>query len=205
MSFVFKDQGYSIIKSVISEEMREFITQYALFDEMQNYAPLDDFVPNAHSKYADPAMETLLLSLQPMMEETTGLSLIPTYSYYRVYRNGNDLIKHKDRNACEISCTVAFDFSYSDSNFEWPIYMNNQRVVLSPGDCVVYRGIDLEHWREPLNHPDPNVWHVQGFFHWVDANGPHVDQAYDQRLGVGHTKYKKEIDKRPIKSYIQYN
>ena len=52
----FKKNGYVIIKSAISNEIRDFVTQYALFDEMQNYATQDIQVPNAHSVYADPAL-----------------------------------------------------------------------------------------------------------------------------------------------------
>lgn len=201
----FKDNGYCLVKSVVSDELKEFITQYALFDELQNLDIGGDWmVPTAHSKFGDPAMETLLLKFQPILEEQTGLELIPTYSYFRVYRNGDELAPHQDRDACEISCTVSFDYSYSNNDFQWPIFMDGNPLIMDPGDLVVYRGIDLKHWREKLVHPDDSVWHVQGFFHYVNANGPHKDQAYDCRPGVGHPSHKKQIDNRPQKSYLEY-
>jgi hypothetical protein len=50
----FNKNGYCVIKSAISEELRDFVTQYALFDEPQNFLPEKDttttrpIVPDAH-------------------------------------------------------------------------------------------------------------------------------------------------------------
>jgi hypothetical protein len=51
-------------------------------------------------------METLLMKMLPIMKERTGLDLIPTYSYARVYEKGAILKRHKDRPSCEISTTL---------------------------------------------------------------------------------------------------
>jgi hypothetical protein len=51
-------------------------------------------------------METLLVKTLPVMKERTGLDLIPTYSYARVYEKGSILKRHKDRPSCEISTTL---------------------------------------------------------------------------------------------------
>ena len=96
----FKENGYCIIRSAISNELRDIITQYALFDEMQDYSADKNQVIGAHSKYADPAMESMLLHLHSIMEANTGLTLHPTYSFYRVYRSGDDLKAHRDRPSC---------------------------------------------------------------------------------------------------------
>ena len=39
------------------------------------------------------------------MQKETGLQLIPTYSYARIYKKGDILKRHKDRPSCEISTT----------------------------------------------------------------------------------------------------
>jgi hypothetical protein len=183
---IFKEKGYCIVKNAISDELRDFVTQYALFDEMQDFTPegVGRQVQNAHSKYADPTMEVMLLHLHKTMEENTGLSLFPTYSYYRVYRPGDDLKIHRDRPSCEISCTLCFNYSYDDTKYQWPIYMAGNKVNLSPGDMVIYRGCDLDHWREMFDINE-DVWHVQGFFHFVDQNGPFADYKYDKRNTIG--------------------
>jgi hypothetical protein len=194
----FKEKGYCIIKDAISHELRDFITQYALFDEMQDFNPDTQQVVGAHSKYADPAMESMLLSLHKVMEENTGLTLFPTYSFYRVYRPGDVLTPHTDRPSCEISATMCFNYSYDDTKFNWPIFVDNGKLILKPGDMAIYRGCDLKHWRDEFKHLDDAVWHVQGFFHFVDADGPYTDYKYDKRNSVGEKK------NRPMKKYIGY-
>ena len=181
----FKKKGYVVVKNALGTELRDFVTQYALFDEMQNFKADVGQVPNAHGKYADPAMETMLLHLHPLMEQNTGIKLQPTYSYYRVYRNGDELAPHTDRPSCEISATMCFNCSYQ--NYDWPIFMDGHPVVLKPGDLVIYRGLELEHFRLPLDAEEQS-WHVQGFFHYVDKNGPHASFKFDNRESIGSLK-----------------
>ena len=199
----FKEKGYCIVRSAVSFEIADFVTQYALFSEMQQYDGTDDGqVINSYSKYADPAMETLLARLHKTMEKNTGLELHPTYSYYRVYHPGAELVKHTDRPSCEISCTLCFNYSYNDNEYNWPIFIKENKANLKPGDMVIYRGIDLPHWREPFNIADKEAWHVQGFFHYVNKNGPHADWKFDKRTSLGLAKLGNENKKS--KFYIQY-
>jgi len=204
----FSKHGYVIIRSAISQELRDFITQYALFDEMQDFTPEKTLsgpegaqVAEAHSKYGDPAMESLLLHLHPLMEENTGLSLYPTYSYYRVYRDGDDLEPHVDRPSCEISATVCLNYSYDNENC-WPIYMGGAEVKLHPGDMVIYRGCDLQHWRNEFK-VDQYTWQVQAFLHYVNAQGPYADFKFDRRESIGLLKEPKtKIAQPDYKNYI---
>lgn len=194
----FNKDGYCVIRNVLPSELRDFVTQYALFDEMQNFQADDDQVPGAHSHYADPAMETILVHLQDVIEKNTGLTLYPTYSYYRVYRNGDVLLPHRDRPSCEISATMCLNYSYDDKTFTWPIYMEGNPVDICPGDVVIYKGCEKSHWREPLRNDD-DVWHVQAFFHYVDANGPYTEWKFDKRTQIGE----KYINGSPaLPSYI---
>lgn len=190
MKNTFEKRRYDVVKSAISKEMKEFITQYALFDELQNYTPDLAQVLNAHAKYADPAMEAMLSQLHGLMESVTNLELLPTYSFYRVYRPGDILFVHTDRPSCEISCTVCFGFKYDDENYRWPIYMEGTAIEQDPGDLAVYRGCDIEHWRnEFIGNSYNDNWHIQGFFHYVDKNGPYSEYIYDKRpsLGLSYT------------------
>ncbi len=72
---------------------------------------------------------------------------------------------------------------------------------LEPGDAIVYRGCEIEHWREQLSAPEYS-YHIQAFFHYVDANGPNADQQLDKRLFIGQPKYIKEATKLASKSYL---
>jgi hypothetical protein len=204
----FEKKGYCVVKNAINSELRDFVTQYALFDEMQNFSTEEELwgkdkaqIPGRHSKYADPAMETMLLHLQKLMEENTGLKLFPTYSYYRVYRNGDVLEPHKDRPSCEISCTLCLNHSYEKENYQWPIFMDGTNINLNPGDLVIYRGCDLSHWRDSFDIQEEDAWHVQGFFHYVNQNGPYAEYKYDKRDTIGEKKKEIQTNK---KSYITY-
>jgi hypothetical protein len=200
----FKKLGYCVVKSVIDDKLIDFVTQYALFDEMQDFTPESRLlkriqVPNAHSKYADPAMETMLLLLKEVLEKNTGLELHPTYSYYRVYRPGDELLVHRDRKSCEISATVCFNYSY-DESFVWPLFIEDASVRLTPGDMAIYKGCELDHWREKFLL-DGDHWQVQGFFHYVDANGPNADCKFDSRTSIGELPSMTTARK----DYIQYD
>ncbi len=192
----FKDKGYCVVNSVLPEDFRNFITQYALFDELQDFTLDLGQVPGAHAKYLDPAMESMLLYLLNPMQENTGLNLHPTYSYFRVYRNGQELTPHVDRPSCEISATLCFNFNYDPSKYSWPIFMEGNPVNLNPGDMVIYRGCDLKHWREKFTPPNQDeAWHVQGFFHYVDVNGPNAHHRFDGRTTIGEKKFEKRVFK----------
>jgi hypothetical protein len=123
----------------------------------------DEQVPETYSHYADIVMETLLIKLLPVMEKETGLKLNPNYSYARIYKKGDVLHRHKDRFSCEISTTLNL------GGDKWPIYLDltgsdnvideyknimkpnspkGIKVDLTPGDMLIYRGNELEHWRE---------------------------------------------------------
>lgn len=194
----FRQKGYTTVRGAIKQDLASVVTQYALFDELQDFTPDGSQVPKAHSKYADPLMESMLLHVHPIMEKATGLQLYPTYSFYRVYRNGDVLAPHKDRPSCEISTTVCFGYSYSDSEYSWPIIMDGAAVYMKPGDIVVYRGVDLEHARDEFTPPGDD-WHVQAFLHYVDANGNFSNYRFDGRQSLG---IQKNIEK--TKSYISY-
>lgn len=192
---IFKKQGYVHVKNVLDEITVDLITHYALNDQLQNFSPEAEQaqIPGTHSVYADPLMESLLAQMTPVMERATGLTLLPTYSYYRVYKPGDILHPHADRDSCEISCTVCFNFNYGEmqGQYDWPIYMVGKPCVMEPGDIVAYRGCDLTHWREEFTAP-VGSWHVQAFLHYVDANGSRAEWQFDKRPGLGFLKESRE-------------
>ena len=208
----FKVNKYQVIKNAVSYELANFCFNYFLLkrdavDYMYNNnivaeTPLlgtrkDQQVPNVYSHYADFVMETLLVKVLPIMKEQTGLDLVPTYSYARIYENGSILKRHKDRPSCEISTTLNLG---GDS---WPIFIdptgsNNVideyknimkpnappgiQVNLEPGDMLVYSGCDLEHWRETFTGRICG----QVFLHYNHRDGKFgQSNLYDKRKMLG--------------------
>jgi hypothetical protein len=202
----FSSLGYQPVKQILSSEICDLVTQYTLIEELNanhfGSRNEDSQVPGSHATYSDSLMESLLLKLQPAMEYVTGKKLMPTYSYYRVYRGGADLKKHTDRPSCEYSCTVFFGKNYlMNPEGEWAIYMDGNPVVLDVGDAVVYKGMEKEHWRDPWDESEYST-HVQGFFHYVDINGEHKDHALDKRKFIGQKK--DNTQNLPSKPYVTY-
>jgi len=196
----FKKNKYQIIKGAISTELADFCYQYFLnkravarhlFDErfispFTEYFGIwnDEQITETYSHYSDIVMETLLQKVKPIMEKESGLNLIETYSYARIYKKGDELIRHKDRYSCEISTTMNL------GGDDWPIFLEPDiKVDLKPGDMLMYRGCDLEHWREPFEGNDCG----QVFLHYNDASNKDAEQnKFDGRPFIGLPSYFKQ-------------
>ena len=219
MKATFKKKHFIIIKQAVDPKVANFVYNYFLmkrqvartFFDTRYISPFttewgvwnDEQVPNTYSNYADVAMETLLLAVQPKMEKETGLKLNPTYAYARIYKKGDILHRHKDRFSCEISTTLNL------GGDEWPIYIENKKnvgipddkkgitaksdnkgskVILKPGDMLVYKGMILEHWRETFLGEDC----AQVFLHYNDVNstiGNAEQNMFDGRPHLGLPSY----------------
>ena len=125
------------------------------------------------------------------MEKKTGLKLNPTYSYARIYKTGDILHRHKDRFSCEISTTVNL------GGDPWPIYLEPKknvgipdgknitvssdnkgvRINLKPGDMLVYRGMELEHWRQEFQGSEC----CQVFLHYNDQKSKEAAKNINDR------------------------
>ena len=135
---------------------------------------------DAFSQYADSAFDALLGLKTDYLSGVLELKLVPTYSFAMMYVEGQGLEKHTDRPSCEISVSVHLG---SPGLKPWPLYVEGIPVELNPGDAVVYRGIDVPHWRLPLeecNH------YAQCFLHYNDSEGPFKStNIYDNRPLLG--------------------
>ena len=188
-----------VIRQALSKELTDFIYLYFLtkrkvalyFFESKYISPFadewgrwdDSQVPGTYSHYSDLVMEVLLQQMKPLMEIETQTSLIETYSYARIYKKGDELKKHKDRPSCEISCTMNLGGEM------WPIFLDGKEVLLNPGDMLIYRGSETEHWREPFTGNNC----AQVFLHYNEKNGKFNDtNKYDGRPFLGLPTWFKE-------------
>ena len=193
---------YIVIKKVIDKDLSDFCYNYLrvkkqVYDTCMNSKYISPFeeilgkyetdkqqVANTYSTYGDIAMDTLMLKIQPIMEQKTKLKLTPAYTYARVYKKGDILKRHKDRFSCEISTTLNL------GGDNWPIYVEPSgkenkkgvKVNLKPGDMLIYLGCELEHWREPFEGDEC----VQVFLHYnnVETKGAQ-ENMFDGRLHIG--------------------
>jgi hypothetical protein len=207
----FKKDKFIVIQKIIDFKIANFVYNYFLMKrqvartmfDAKYISPFttefgvwnDDQIPNTYSHYADIAMETLLLLVQPIMEKHTKLKLIPTYSYARIYKKGDVLHRHKDRFSCEISTTLNL------GGDPWPIYLSPKenvgipdgktitassnvkgiKVNLKPGDMLIYKGMELEHWREPFEEENC----AQVFLHYNEVSKEGKLNMFDKRPHLG--------------------
>jgi hypothetical protein len=175
------------LSKVIPIEFCQFFTHVLLRQIELGKTNGDTQVPTAQAVIEHEIMfETLQERLWPMIEKIVGQELLPTYSYARLYTNGDILEKHTDRPACEISVTLQLGRSH---HYAWPIYMGGERFDLAEGDAIIYPGCDVEHWRNTCDGPT-GYYSGQVFMHFVGKNGPYAAEAGDS-------------SKREIPSYIR--
>tara|TARA_Y100000004_G_C8954616_1_gene430194 strand:- start:2271 stop:3029 length:759 start_codon:yes stop_codon:yes gene_type:complete len=204
----FNKHGWVKIDKIINKETADLFYLYCLLaterlnvlEQIEgignvnphHYGRFDD--PQAtgdYSKYGDLIFDTLLYALNYKMNLYTGIDLVPTYSYHRLYTKGTELKKHSDRPSCEISTTLCLGFDNSNldkskyENYMWPLYVKEKDgtelpINLRPGDMLIYKGCELEHWREPFIGNN----HAQVFLHYNDKKGPH-NIKYDGRPFLG--------------------
>jgi len=177
-----KDFKHKLVKKFLTQEEIKILNDYCRIKHRLNFDSFD-FQQNDNGDtyfYGDPLMESLMINKLDIMQKETGLELLCTYAFWRMYTINADLKKHRDRASCEISVTVMIG---SDET-KWPIFMNGTEINMEPGDAVMYLGCELEHWREEFK----GDWHAQTFLHYVDKNGPNKEWAKDKRIIYGMQK-----------------
>jgi len=177
MGIIRKDFRYKIVKNFLTKKELEIGSHYYHLMHKRNDTNFDPMIHQSNngdsvwSCATDHFSDVMLLAKKKLMEKETGLKLIPTYAFTRIYTYNAELKKHKDRPACEISVSAMWD---SDGT-KWPLYINGKGIEMEPGDAVIYLGCEDFHWRENFE----GDFHIQTFFHYVDKNGPKTNQAYD--------------------------
>jgi hypothetical protein len=119
----------------------------------------------------------LLVAKTPEISNVVGEAVLPTYTYARWQTAGNELTRHRDRPACEISLTVNLK-----KDKDWDIWIqkpNNEEVNinLNPGDAILYLGCQADHWRNKFEGKE----HIQVFLHYVRADGPKAWAFFDKK------------------------
>ncbi len=183
-------KDFTVVKNILSPETIAVIKDTIIFTKNQHYfdnqIPKDDhnfctgeFIGHdCWELYAPPISESILLTIQPKIEKIVNKKLVPTYSFVRIYWNGASMRRHHDRPACEYSASLCISVDPTP----WSIWMNSNEIFLDPGDIVIYKGMEVEHWRETYTGNEQ----VQVFLHYVDADGPNAEVCrFDSRDEIG--------------------
>ena len=171
-----------------------------------NYQEIEAQVEGSLSRYTYPKYLKVHGGIRKKLEKIIGRDLYETYYYDRYYFLGQELSKHADRDACEISVTVHISTNLKE---QWPIkiktpdiYADKEKrellslgqikeVILEPGDGMIYKGGERPHWRDRMpgtletllaqfnqKSLDEFYYH-QIFFHYVLQDGERAHCAWD--------------------------
>ena len=206
----FDQDGYLFVPNAISDPINLFCptltdkdgkrlvgTQNYISAKKIVYEPVESQVNGSMSRYNHPSYKPAHRLILKLIQNILEMDLLPTYYFDRFYYKGQELSRHTDRPSCEISATVQVSTNREGA---WPIWFQlpdntEKSVSMKDGDMVIYKGYDIEHWREPLqskygrmnkffnklkNKAD-DTYHHQIFFHYVNAQGSYVHYAYDRR------------------------
>lgn len=181
----FEQNGYVVLSEALTKEQCKQLTDHMFDLDRKDKLVKDDQCPLSGAVYGDPVFDDLLVQMAEGIGLQVGKKLLPTYTYARLYRPGEELKRHKDRPSCEVSATLTL--GYDESSTVWPIFFDEHKEIqvnLDVGELAVYKGCDVEHWRPKFK----GKWQVQVFLHYVDANGPYKDHAMDGRKQFGTDK-----------------
>lgn len=198
----YRKDGYALVRGLIPRDVahalvamiRRRLLPGGVVPAVPDGLPLGVLTRNVFEVYSEqfPPMKSFLWGLTPAMEQVTGRRLVPTYDYFRIYRQGDLCHVHRDREACEHSLSLTL--AYSDGK-AWPLELGREgekgpddiltedfgpepasSLAMEVGDAVAYRGVEHRHGRTT---PNPNAWSAHLFLHWVDPEGPHANKAFD--------------------------
>ena len=188
------DNNYLIVPNFISNErasaLSEDFNEYAVTHAIKN----DPQVDKCLGKYDYISFVELLCEKNVQVSQLVGETVLPTYTYARIYENGAVLTPHVDKEECEISLTVNLE-----SDQPWSIWIQNpqgqkQEVVLNSGDAMIYFGMTAPHWREEYTG---NAC-TQLFMHYVRSRGKYATFYFNKDRKVVIDKPRKK-EQMPVK------
>jgi len=175
------ENNYIVLKNFIANKRSTDLSFEFLKHCKENNLEGDEQAPNSYSAYNYISFLELLCEKTPEVSLAIDETVLPTYAYSRIYKNGSELVRHTDRDACEISLTLHL---HGDS--PWPIWIEtpsgeHRSVELSPGDAMVYLGKIAPHWRDCYQ----GEYYSQVFLHYVRSRGD-CSYAYFDKLNEKH-------------------
>jgi len=209
----FEKNGYLIIRGLY--DARELFSEVPKERGQFNYhgknanqftfQPVEKQVEGSIARYWHPQYRCAHSQIRLKIEEAIGKKLHNTYYYDRFYFPGQELKRHTDRDACEISVTLHIGTNLPAENAQWPIWIKTpdiykdekrnsilehgekRSVILMPGDGMIYKGCERPHWRDSMPVPKrfkifkdkKEYYYHQIFFHYVLQDGIRSHFAFD--------------------------
>ncbi len=167
-----RKRGYIACKGLLEPSLARVMYRTLLLQQWRGETFRDNHIPTAASVSNLAPTDALLLELWPKIETISGCRLVPTYSYARLYFHDDSLIRHHDRQSCEVSVSIHLGRDEGEGSL---CFAPGDRVEMEQGDGAVYLGVETDHWRERF------TGHTLGqiFLHYVVAGGRFAHNYFD--------------------------
>jgi|TARA_X000000950_G_scaffold106430_1_gene134026 hypothetical protein len=167
---------YMIVPRFIDIDYAKRLEKEFVVEDSQLKFDGDHQAPNSASCFNFHPTIELLCNKTSIVSELIGETVLPTYSYSRIYRTDSVLKRHTDRPSCEISLTV-----HLGGDKPWAICIEtpekeNKCFSLNPGDAMLYLGCVAPHWRDRFEGDH----YVQTFLHYVRSRGLYGRTYFDK-------------------------
>lgn len=167
--------GYAVIPALVPAAQRSALRHYyrALIAE-RHVRFGDGQVERRFAQHNEPVARLFLSALSSVVSAVARRPVRPAYAYFASYREGAVLKRHRDRPQCELSISLLIDYEPGDADVSpWPLWLARgseepgHAVHQRPGDGIVYKGCDLDHWRTalPRGHRSTHL-----FLHYVSTD-----------------------------------
>lgn len=178
MNAQLEQNNFLFVPNFISVEHAQVLNQKFYKLETSGQYIKDDQAPNSPAIYNFKPFVELLCQKTNEVTNLIEEQVLPTYTYARIYKNGEVLERHRDRPACEISLTVNIG-----GDAPWAIGIQKPSgeevsLDLKQGDAMLYLGCTADHWRDT---PFTGQNYSQVFLHYVRSNGPCAWAYFDRR------------------------
>jgi hypothetical protein len=160
----FAKHGFQFARGLVdSEDLLRALNSVAI--DVRSGRPSDGNggARGAHCIHSSEAGNYLFEKLTPKIVELVGSSVVPRYSYVRVYKEGGILPLHVDRPGCEVTVTITLDY---DAKALWPIFLLTEKVIsatLDKGDALLFDATKFLHCRRAF---EGQSW-TQATLHYV--------------------------------------
>ncbi len=199
----FNEDGYLVVKDLwdpkeLYHPVPELKGQLNYWDNNPDHfhhTEVEQQVGGSLARYWHPQYRQIHTGIRRKLEEIIGRKLYNTYYYDRYYFPGQELTKHADRDACEISVSVHISTNLKGEDAKWPFWIKTpsgeeRSLSLEAGDGILYKGCERPHWRDPMPGTRKrdkipffknrnSLYYHQIFFHYVLQDGQRAHCAWD--------------------------
>ena len=208
----FEKDGYLVVKDLWDAEdlyhplpdIKGQLNYWSKDVTKFNHNPVEGQVDGSLARYWHPQYRNAHTGIRRKLEKIIGRTLYNTYYYDRYYFPGQELTKHADRDACEISVSIHVSTNLPDKLKDWAFkiktpdtYTDDKKTailvpgeersaILNPGDGLLYKGCERPHWRDAMPTPEKvedapkEYYYHQIFFHYVLQDGLRAHCAWDR-------------------------